>query len=105
MNEEMLVLDLDESHGSVIKNHEFAHCSALKIINLPKGIEVIEDYAFYRCLALEEIHLYAGIKSLGCGAFMGCKKLKKIVIKDVEDDIYFLTEILYDFQYEVEVEI
>ena len=45
MNEEMLVLDLDESHGSVIKNHEFAHCSALKIINLPKGIEVIEERA------------------------------------------------------------
>lgn len=105
MNDEMLVLQLDESHGNVIKNHEFAHYSALKVIDLPKGIEVIEDYAFYRCLALEEIHLYAGIKRLGCGAFMGCKKLKKIVIKDVEDDIYFLTEILYDFQYEVEVEL
>ena len=105
MNEELLVLELDESHGSVIKKREFAHYSALKIIDLPKGIEIIEDYAFYRCLALEEIHLYAGIKRLGCGAFMGCKKLKKIVIKDVEDDIYFLTEILYDFQYEVEVEI
>ena len=105
MNDEMLVLQLDESHGSVIRNHEFAHYSALKMIDLPKGIEVIEDYAFYRCLALEEIHLYAGIKRLGCGAFMGCKKLKKIVIRDVEDDIYFLTEILYDFQYEVEVEL
>ena len=105
MNNELLVLELDESHGSVIKNHEFAHYSALKVIDLPKGIEIIEDYAFYRCLALEEIYLYAGIKRLGCGAFMGCKKLKKIVIKDVEDDIYFLTEILYDFQYEVEVEI
>ena len=105
MNDEMLVLQLDESHGSVIKKREFAHYSALKMIDLPKGIEVIEDYAFYRCLALEEIHLYAGIQRLGCGAFMGCKKLKKIVIKDVEDDIYFLTEILYDFQYEVEVEL
>lgn len=105
MKDELLVLELDETHGSVIGNHEFAHYSALKVINLPKGIEVIEDYAFYRCLALEEIHLYAGIKRLGCGAFMGCKKLKKIVIRDVEDDIYFLTEILYDFQYEVEVEI
>ena len=105
MNEELLVLELDESHGSVIKKREFANYSALKMIDLPKGIEVIEDYAFYRCQALEEIHLYAGIKRLGCGAFMGCKKLKKIVIKDVEDDIYFLTEILYDFQYEVEVEI
>ena len=105
MNDELLVLQLDESHGSVIKNHEFAHYSALKMIDLPRGIEVIEDYAFYRCLALEEIHLYAGIRRLGCGAFMGCKKLKKIVIKDVEDDIYFLTEILYDFQYEVEVEL
>lgn len=105
MNKEMIVLQLDESHGSVIKNHEFAHYSALKIIDLPKGIEVIEDYAFYRCLALEEIHLYAGIKRLGCGAFMGCKKLKKIVIRDVEDDIHFLTEILYDFQYEVKVEL
>ena len=105
MNEELLVLKLDESHGSVIQNHEFANYSALKVIDLPKGIEVIEDYAFYRCLALEEIYLYAGIKRLGCGAFMGCKMLKKIVIKDVEDDIYFLTEILYDFQYEVEVEL
>ena len=105
MNEELLVLQLDETHGSVIKKREFAHYSALQIIDLPKGIEVIEDYAFYRCLALEEIHLYAGIKRLGCGAFMGCKKLKKIVIKDVEDDIYFITEILYDFQYEVEVEL
>ncbi len=105
MNDEILVLQLEESHGSVIKDHEFAHYSALKVIDLPKGIEVIEDYAFYRCLALEEIYLYAGIKKLGCGAFMGCKKLKKIVIRDVEDDIYFLTEILYDFQYEVEVEL
>lgn len=105
MNDEMLVLKLDESHGNVIKKREFAQYSALKIIDLPKGIQVIEDYAFYRCLALEEIHLYAGLKRLGCGAFMGCKKLKKIVIKDVEDDIYFITEILYDFQYEVEVEL
>ena len=105
MNEELLVLQLDESHGNVIKKREFAHYTALKVIDLPKGIEVIEDYAFYRCLSLEEIYLYAGIKRLGCGAFMGCKKLKKIVIRDVEDDIYFLTEILYDFQYEVEVEI
>ena len=85
MNDEMLVLQLEESHGNVIKKREFAHYSALKLIDLPKGIEVIEDYAFYRCLALEEIHLYAGIKRLGCGAFMGCKKLKKIVIRDVED--------------------
>ena len=105
MNEELLVLELDESHGNVIKKREFANYSALRLIDLPKSIEIIEDYAFYRCLSLEEIHLYAGIKRLGCGAFMGCKKLKKIVIKDVEDDIYFLTEILYDFQYEVEVEI
>lgn len=105
MNEELLVLQLDESHGNIIKKREFANYTALKVIDLPRGLEVIEDYAFYRCLALEEIHLYAGIKRLGCGAFMGCKKLKKIVIRDVEDDIYFLTEILYDFQYEVEVEI
>ncbi len=105
MNEELLVLQLDESHGNVIKNHEFAHYSALKVIDLPKNIEIIEDYAFYRCLALEEIYLYAGTRRLGCGAFMGCKKLKKIVIRDVEEDVYFLTEILYDFQYEVEVEL
>lgn len=105
MNEELLVLELDESHGNVIKNHEFAGYSALKKIDLPRGIEVIEDYAFYRCLALEEIHLYAGIKRLGCGAFMGCKRLKRIVVKDVESDIHFLTEMLYDFQYEVEIEL
>lgn len=105
MNDELLVLKLAENHGEIIKKREFAHYSALKVIDLPKNIWIIEDYAFYRCLALEEIHLYAGIQRLGCGAFMGCKKLKKIVIKDVEDDIYFLTEILYDFQYEVEVEL
>ena len=105
MNEELLVLKLEESHGKVIKKREFANYSALKLIDLPRGIEIIEDYAFYRCVSLEEIHLYAGIKRLGCGAFMGCKKLKKIVIREVEDDIYFLTEMLYDFQYEVEVEI
>lgn len=105
MNEELFVLELDESHGNVIKNHEFAGYSTLKKIDLPKGIEVIEDYAFYRCLALEEIHLYAGIRRLGCGAFMGCKKLKKIVVREVESDIHFLTELLYDFQYEVEVEL
>ena len=105
MNDELLVLQLEENHGEIIKNHEFAHYSALKIIDLPKSIRVIEDYAFYRCLSLEEIHLYAGLQKLGCGAFMGCKKLKKIVIKEVEADIYFLTEILYDFQYEVEVEL
>lgn len=105
MNDELLVLELDESHDNVIKKREFAHYSALKMIDLSPNIEVIEDYAFYRCLALEEIYLYAGIKRLGCGAFMGCKRLKKIVVRDVEDDIYFLTELLYDFQYEVEVEL
>lgn len=105
MNKDMLALKLDKFHGNVIKKREFSHYSALKVIDLPKNIEIIEDYAFYRCLALEEIYLYAGIKRLGCGAFMGCKKLKKIVIKEVEDDIHFLTEMLYDFQYEVEVEL
>lgn len=104
-NEEMIVLELGKEHGSVIKNHEFAEYGALKIIDLPSGIEVIEDYAFYRCRSLEEIYLYAGIKRLGCGAFMGCKKVKKIVVKDVTDDIHFLTELLYDFQYEVEIEL
>ena len=78
MNDELLVLQLEENHGEIIKNHEFAHYSALKIIDLPRNIRVIDDYAFYRCLSLEEIHLYAGIKRLGCGAFMGCKKLKKM---------------------------
>lgn len=105
MNEELLVLKLEPDHGKVIGNHEFANYSALKKIDLPKGIEVIEDYAFYRCLSLEEIHLYEGIRRLGCGAFMGCKKLKKIVVKDVESDIHFLTEMLYDFQYEVTIEL
>ena len=61
MNDEMLVLQLDESHGSVIKNHEFAHYSALKVIDLPKGIEIIEDYAFYRCLALEKYTFMQGL--------------------------------------------
>lgn len=46
MNDEMLVLQLDESHGAVIKNHEFANYSALKMIDLPRGIQRIEDYAF-----------------------------------------------------------
>ena len=105
MNEELLVLKLDKFHGKVITNHEFAHYSALKKIDLPKGIEIIEDYAFYRCLALEEIHLFAGIRRLGCGAFMGCRKLKRIVVNEVTTDIHFLTEMLYDFQYEVEIEL
>lgn len=105
MNEELLVLELDAAHGEVVKNHEFANYSTIQKIDLPKGIRIIEDYAFYRCLALEELHLYAGIERLGCGAFMGCKKLKKIVIRDVDADIHFLTELLYDFQYEVEVEL
>lgn len=105
MNEELLVLKLEESDCRVIKNHEYANYSALQVIDLPKNIEIIEDYAFYRCLALEEIYLYAGIRRLGCGAFMGCKKLKKIVVREVEEDIHFLTEMLYDFQYEVEVEL
>lgn len=104
-NEELLVLELNEEHGSVIKHHEFAGCSALKMIELPKGIEVIGDYAFYRCVSLEEIHLYAGVKRLGCGAFMGCKKVKKIVVRDIGDDLHFLTELLYDLQYEVEIEL
>ena len=38
MNDEKLVLQLDETHGSVIKKREFAHYSALKMIDLPKGI-------------------------------------------------------------------
>lgn len=105
MNEELLVLKPEESDCRAIKNHEYANYSALKVIDLPKNIEIIEDYAFYRCISLEEIYLYAGIRRLGCGAFMGCKKLKKIVVREVEEDIHFLTEILYDFQYEVEVEL
>ena len=105
MNEELLVLELEKDHGMVIKNHEFANYSSLKKIDLPKGIEMIEDYAFYRCTELEEIHLYEGIRRLGCGAFMGCKKLKKIVVKDIATDIHFLTEMLYDFQYEITIEL
>lgn len=105
MKEELIALELGAEHGSVIGNHEFAEHGALKMIDLPKGIERIEDYAFYRCTALEEIRLYAGLKRLGCGAFMGCKKVKKIVVRDVTDDIHFLTELLYDFQYEVEIEL
>lgn len=105
MNEELLVLELGEDHGPIIKNHEFANYSSLKKIDLPKGIEIIEDYAFYRCTELEEIYLYEGIRRLGCGAFMGCKKLKKIVVRDAASDIHFLTEMLYDFQYEITIEL
>lgn len=105
MKKDTVVLELPKAYGTVIKNHEFAEYATLKIIDLPPCIEIIEDYAFYRCTELEEIRLYAGIRRLGCGAFMGCKKVKKIVVRDVAEDLHFLTELLYDFQYEVEIEL
>lgn len=103
--EELFVLTLPASHGAVIGDHEFAHCGSLRLIDLPPGIERIEDYAFYRCTQLREIRLYAGLQRLGCGAFMGCRKVEKIVVRDITDDLHFLSELLYDLQYEVEAEL
>ncbi|MGN0335813.1 MAG: leucine-rich repeat protein [Lachnospiraceae bacterium] len=105
MKESVVILELPEDYGSVIGDHEFANCTDIQKIVLPAGIEKIDHYAFYFCRSLEEIQLHAGIRIFGRAVFMGCKKVKKIVVWDVENDIHFLTEMLYDFQYEVEIEL
>ncbi len=105
MTEPITVLELPDNYGSVIGDHAYANRDDIQTIILPAGITKIDHYAFYRCRELREIRLHAGIRTFGRAVFMGCKKVQKIVVWDVENDIHFLSDMLYDFQYEVEVEL
>ncbi len=59
---------------------DFAGCTALKKIVLPKGMEYIEERTFSGCTALEEVIIPDGVTKVYAYAFEKCSNLKKVYI-------------------------
>ncbi len=69
----------------------FLNCTGLSSedVQFPDSLETINAYAFTNCTGLTEITFPSNIKRLAASVFQGCSELKKVVIEDSSDEIYF----------------
>ena len=67
-----------------IANNGFAHCSNLKQITIPSGVEKIGDSAFEGCESLESITIPDSVTSIGSYAFRYCYSLTNIKYRGTE---------------------
>ena len=78
-----------------IANNGFAHCSNLKQITIPSGVEKIGDSAFSGCRGLTSITIPDSVTSIGEEAFADCTGLTSITVpfvgatKDGTDNTHF----------------
>lgn len=69
----------------------FLDCTGLSSedVQFPDSLETINAHAFTNCTGLTEITIPSNVKRLAASVFQGCSKLKKVVIDDTPDEIYF----------------
>jgi hypothetical protein len=67
-----------------IRGNLFPYSSSItvKMISIPKSVEVIGDYAFSDCIRLLSITLPDNLKKIGDIAFGGCLNMTSIVLPD-----------------------
>ena len=67
------------SDTSQYGNGPFAHCKALKTIELPDTLQKIGDGAFANCTGLMDLTLPAAVEIIGNSAFYKCTNLQNVV--------------------------
>ncbi len=87
-----------------IGDYAFRDCN-VREIQLPESLKRIGRYAFYNCRQLERIGLSTGLKDVGVGAFTGVHRVHAIClfIKEEEEQLTVLQELLADFSETIEV--
>ncbi len=70
-----------------IGDRAFAHCSALKEVQISGNSTAIMNYAFYDCPSLNSVLLSDSISSIGRSAFNGCDDLNLINIPEAVTSI------------------
>lgn len=65
---------------TVIEDHAFQNCRALKEISLPSTLKEIGELAFLYCQQLPSITLPKGLTTIGNNAFNGCANLTTLSI-------------------------
>ena len=64
----------------LIGRSSFYHCSSLKEINFPEGLEIVDSNAFEGCSRLETVTLPHSVTKLGEYAFGNCESLKELTL-------------------------
>ena len=69
----------------------FLNCVGLSSedVQFPDSLETINAHAFTNCTGLKEITIPSNVKRLANSVFQGCSNLKKVVIDNTQDEIYF----------------
>ena len=65
---------------TIIRDHTFKNCTALKTINWSKSITDIQSYAFENCDALTKLAIPNTVTNIGEGAFYECGGLSAIAV-------------------------
>ena len=65
---------------TIIRDHTFKNCTALKTINWSKSITDIQSYAFENCDALTKLAIPNTVTNIGEGAFYECGGLSDIAV-------------------------
>jgi len=91
--EELDTIEFEENSIIHLGGYMFSNCKALRVINLPEGLESINSYAFDGCSKLIQITLPDSIVTIYNRAFNDCTSLEHIFIpsesiQDVEDGAF-----------------
>lgn len=70
-----------------IDDNVCCHCTDLKIVHLPKNLEVIPAEAFYSCIKLQKINLPNSLRSIRENSFSDCRSLPNIDLPQSLKDI------------------
>ena len=73
------IVDLPEGINS-LGGYAFYHCTNLTSVSLPSTLTSINDGTFSECAALTSVTMHSGITSIGDRAFDGCSALEEISI-------------------------
>lgn len=65
---------------TTIGEYAFCHSSALKSVNLPKGLNSISTFCFAGCNSLLDITISDGVKEIGKKAFYNCTAVKELTV-------------------------
>lgn len=69
-----------------IRDHAFADCENLRVVNVEPGVQRIGNWAFYNC-AIETLLLPASVTVIGNNAFSYCKALASVELPETLVDI------------------
>ena len=79
-----------------IGNYCFSKCKNLKSIVIPDSVIEIGEYSFEHCDNLETIEIGKNVIKIDGTIFSGCNKLKNIKIKEENQHLQMIENVIYD---------